>query len=77
MAESTTKANGDIKMGYIETIDIIKCPDCESTSYLSYKELYDDEWISLKCECLSCKTLFQINYRAVNVDKLKDKKPEL
>ena len=64
-------------MTTIETINVVKCPDCESTSYLSYRELYDDEWISLKCECLSCKTLFQINYRAVGIDKLKDKKPEL
>lgn len=77
MAETPAEANGGIKMGHIETIDIIKCPNCESTSYLSYKELYDGEWISLKCECLSCKTLFQINYRAVNIDRLRDKKPEL
>jgi len=57
-------------MDAIETVDIVKCPECESYSYLSYEELYeiDDEWISLKCQCLSCKTLFQINYRAVCID---------
>ncbi len=57
-------------MDAIETVDIVKCPECESYNYLSYEELYeiDDEWISLKCQCLSCKTLFQINYRAVCID---------
>ena len=37
-----------------------------------YKELYDDEWISLKCQCLACKALFQINYKAVCIDELKE-----
>ncbi|HCJ67215.1 MAG TPA: hypothetical protein DHV62_07830 [Elusimicrobia bacterium] len=55
-------------MDTIETIDVIKCPDCESISYLSYQELYDDEWISLQCNCLTCKAKFQINYRAVGID---------
>jgi len=69
--------NEGTKMATIKTIDTIRCPNCGSTNYLSYKELYDEEWISLKCECLSCKSLFQINYRAVNIDKLRNKKPEL
>jgi len=64
-------------MSTIKTIETIKCPNCGSRDYLSYKELYDEEWISLKCECLSCRALFQINYRAVNIDKLRETKPEL
>lgn len=53
--------------------DKIRCPnpDCEETDYLSYNELYDDEWISLQCECLNCHTLFQINYRAVSIDMIR------
>ncbi len=53
--------------------DKIKCPnpDCGGTNYLSYNELYEDEWISLQCECLNCHSLFQINYRAVSIDMIK------
>lgn len=56
--------------------DKIRCPnpDCGGTNYLSYNELYDDEWISLQCECLNCRTLFQINYRAVGIDTIKGEK---
>ena len=57
-------------MATLKAIEV-ECPNCSSCDYLSYQELYDDEWISLKCECLSCKTLFQINYRAVGIDKLR------
>ena len=69
MGESTTKISGGAKMDTIELIDI-KCPnpDCKGINYLSYNELYDEEWISLQCECLNCHTLFQINYRAVGID---------
>ncbi|HAW49988.1 TPA: hypothetical protein DCX16_03450, partial [bacterium] len=73
----SSEANGCIKMGHAEIIDTIKCLNCESTSHLPYNELYDEEGISLKCECLSRKTLFQINYRAVNIDRLKDKKTRI
>jgi len=55
----------------IEAMGII-CPVCGSYDYISYKELYDDEWISLKCQCLVCKALFQINYKAVCIDKLRE-----
>jgi len=50
--------------------DKIRCPnpDCEGINYLSYNEIYDEEWISLQCECLNCHTRFQINYRAVGID---------
>lgn len=54
----------------IEPIDI-ECPDCGSRDYLSFYEDYDDEWISLMCDCLCCKCKFQINYRAVGIDKIK------
>lgn len=61
-------------MDTIELTDV-KCPNpsCEGINYLSYDELHDEEWISLKCECLNCHTLFQINYRAVGIDELKGK----
>lgn len=52
----------------------IKCPICGSHDYLSYKEIYEEEWISLKCQCLACKGLFQINYKAVSIDELKEPK---
>jgi len=55
----------------IETMGIM-CPTCGSYDYLSYKELYDKEWISLKCQCLTCKALFQINYKAVCIDELSE-----
>jgi len=54
----------------IKPIDI-ECPDCGSSDYLSFKEDYDDEWITLLCECLQCDTKFQINYRAVEIDKIR------
>lgn len=59
-----------------ETIEAmgIKCPVCNSGDYLSYKEIIDGEWISLKCQCLACKSLFQINYKAVSIDALKETK---
>jgi hypothetical protein len=70
-----TKNNGGVKVSGIKTIETktieamgIRCPVCGSNDYLSYKELYDEEWISLQCECLNCHTLFQINYRAVGID---------
>lgn len=50
--------------------DKIRCPNpkCKGINYVTYNELYDDEWITLQCECLDCGTLFQINYRAVGID---------
>ncbi|MGQ9631862.1 MAG: hypothetical protein ACUVXI_16360 [bacterium] len=64
-------------MTEIELIDI-KCPnpECQGTNYLSYNMFFElnDEWISLQCECLNCKTLFQINYRAVGIDIMKGEK---
>jgi hypothetical protein len=56
--------------------DKIRCPNphCKGINYLSYNELYDEEWISLQCECLDCHTLFQINYRAVGIDLIKGEK---
>lgn len=56
--------------------DKIRCPnpDCKGISYISYNEIYDEEWISLQCECLDCHTLFQINYRAVGIDVIKREK---
>ncbi|GEM_PF-3508050 len=56
--------------------DKIRCPNpyCEGINYLSYDELFDEEWISLQCHCLDCHTLFQINYRAVEIDIIKGKK---
>jgi len=50
----------------------IRCPICNSYDYLSYKELYDADWISLKCQCLICKGMFQINYKAVGIDELRE-----
>lgn len=50
----------------------VRCPVCGCRSYLSYKELYDEEWISLKCQCFGCNGLFQINYKAVCIDELKE-----
>ncbi len=79
MGESTTKINGGTKVSTRETINAktietmgVRCPICDSDWYLSYRELYDDEWISLKCQCLVCKALFQINYKAVCIDELKE-----
>jgi hypothetical protein len=46
----------------------IECPECGESDYMSFNELYDDEWISLQCDCLVCKSKFQINYRAVGID---------
>ncbi len=57
-------------MATIEPIDI-ECPNCGSCEYLSFDEDYDNEWISLLCQCLQCETKFQINYRAVAIDKIK------
>ena len=57
-------------MATIEPIDI-ECPNCGSYEYLSFDEDYDNEWISLLCQCLQCETKFQINYRAVAIDKIK------
>lgn len=56
--------------------DKIRCPnpDCKGISYISYNEIYDEEWISLQCECLVCHTHFQINYRAVGIDLTQGKK---
>lgn len=56
--------------------DKIRCPNpnCEGICYISYNEIFDDEWISLQCECLDCHTLFQINYRAVGIDVIEGKK---
>jgi len=62
-----------IKKETIESMGV-RCPVCGSRDYLSYKEIYDEEWISLKCECLACKSLFQINYKAVSIDELKESK---
>jgi|GEM_PF-1303356 len=71
---ATTKINGGATVFGIKTIESmgVRCPVCGSCDYLSYKELYDDEWISLKCQCLACKSLFQINYKAVCIDELKE-----
>lgn len=56
-------------MAKIEPVDI-ECPDCGSSDYLSFDEDYDDEWITLLCDCLRCKAKFQINYRAVGIDPI-------
>lgn len=81
MGKHTTKIKGGTKMAKVKTIEAktieamgIMCPVCGSHDYLSYKELYDKEWISLKCQCLSCKALFQISYKAVCIDELKGKR---
>ncbi len=71
MGESTTKINGGTKMATIEPIDV-KCPNCESPDYISFDEDYDDEWITLLCECLNCGTKYQINYRAVEIGTIKN-----
>ena len=74
MGESATKINRGAGMVTIEDIDSmgVRCPVCGSYDYLSYKELYDNKWISLKCQCLDCKALFQINYKAACIDELKE-----
>ena len=59
-------------MATIESVDI-ECPACGSSEYLSFHEDYDDEWITLLCECLECDTKFQIDYRAVSIDKIRCK----
>ena len=69
MGESTAEINGGTKMATIELVDI-ECPACGSSDYLSFHEDYDNEWITLLCECLHCNTRFQINYRAVGVEKI-------
>jgi uncharacterized Zn finger protein len=56
-------------MDTINPIDI-ECPSCGSPEYLSFDEDYDNEWITLLCECLECNTKFQINYRAVEINKI-------
>jgi len=56
-------------MDTIKPIDI-GCPSCEGTEYLSFDEDYENEWITLLRECLRCNTKFQINYRAVEIEKL-------
>ena len=48
----------------------IRCPKCGSYSYASYEEIYDGVWISLKSKCLTCGSIFQVNYRAVGIDIL-------
>ncbi len=57
-------------MATLEPVNI-ECPECGSYEYASFYEEYDDEWISLMCECLHCDTKFQVNYRAVGIDKIK------
>ncbi|MGC9027484.1 MAG: hypothetical protein ACP5JP_08120 [bacterium] len=59
--------------------DKIRCPnpDCEGTNYTPYNEIHDNEWISLQCECLHCGALFQINYRAVGIDVIKEGEKKL
>jgi hypothetical protein len=54
-------------MAAIEPVKI-ECPNCGSSDYLSFDENYDDEWITLLCNCLQCHAKFQINYRAVGID---------
>jgi len=66
---SKQQNNGSVKMDTINPIDI-ECPSCGSSEYLSFDEDYDNEWITLLCECLKCNTKFQINYRAVEIDKI-------
>ena len=56
-------------MVLIKPVDI-KCPDCGSFEYLSFDEDYDDEWITLLCDCLQCDSKFSISYRAVCIDKM-------
>lgn len=72
MKKSSTKSkiNGGAKMFTMQPVDI-KCPNCESPEYISFDEDYGNEWITLFCECLQCNTKFQINYRAVEIDKIK------
>ena len=52
----------------------IECPNCGSSDYLSFDEDYDNEWITLLCDCLQCDTKFQINYRAVGIDRIEYKR---
>lgn len=65
-----TKNQGGAKMATIKPINI-ECPDCGSYEYASFHEDYDNEWISLMCECLHCDTKFQVDYRAVGIGKIK------
>lgn len=53
--------------------DKIQCPNCHEKNYASYHISYDDEWISVQCECLTCATNFQINYRAAQIDVIKNR----
>ncbi|MEW6104142.1 MAG: hypothetical protein AB1630_10100 [bacterium] len=57
-------------MANIEPVDI-ECPNCGSYEYASFDEDYDNKWVTLLCECLECNTKFQINYRAVGIDKIR------
>lgn len=57
----------------VEPIEI-ECPNCKSSDYVSFDEIYDGEWITLLCECLRCKIKYQINYRAVGIDRIKSSK---
>jgi DNA-directed RNA polymerase subunit M/transcription elongation factor TFIIS len=50
----------------------IECPNCGCSKYISFGEDYDNELITLFCECLNCNTKFQINYRAVEIEKIKN-----
>lgn len=53
-SKATKKTNGGVKMVTINLVktyllkDKIRCPNpnCEGINYLSYNELYDEEWIS-------------------------------
>lgn len=63
-------------MATIELVDI-ECPDCGSSDYLSFNEDYNDEWITLLCECLQCDTKFQIDYRSVSIDRIKSSRVKI
>jgi len=63
-------------MATIEPVDI-ECPVCGSSDYLSFDEDYDDEWITLLCDCLICNAKFQINYRAVGIDPIGPNREEI
>ena len=75
MEKSATKTNGNSEFSKfrLNPINII-CPNqnCKGTNYLSYNIHVDinDRWISVKLQCLDCKTYFQVNYRAVGLDIL-------
>ena len=48
-------------------LDTIKCPFCNSTSYLVLQAFVDKKWVNALCRCEQCNRKFTIVYRAEEI----------